>query len=285
MSFQDLLNQPLPSKVGVKAPIDTPFTEGYDEDIDGFEEERCGEERCGEERCGEERCGEERCGEEACSGAECESDDIDLDDIDPDELSDDELAKLDSDLFCYDLDDDDDEEDDDDDDDEEDDDDENEEVKLSPSEEIKADDMMSVAATTMLVNDELNAEERAAFIESEAMTAIEEGFITESDVTEMSSEIGLVTEANNYNKKMIIRLDAAAKKKQLYALAVNVSAAAKRDPDYIKLKKVMKMRKILRAKLDRKYHNEAMKRMKIYFNRLRRSKSPQLSKIGNKYSK
>ena len=38
MSFQDLLNQPLPSKVGVKTPVDTPFTEGYDEDIDGFEE-------------------------------------------------------------------------------------------------------------------------------------------------------------------------------------------------------------------------------------------------------
>lgn len=283
MSFQDLLNQPLPSKVGVKAPVDTPFTEGYDEDIDGFEEERCGEERCGEERCGEERCGEE-----ACSGSTCESDDIDLDDIDPDELSDEELAALDSELGGDDIEDDDDEdEDDDDDEDDEDDEDEDdeEEVSLTPSEEIKADDMMSVAATTMLVNDELSTEERTSFVESEATTAIQEGFITESDVNEMCESLGLVTEANNYNKKMIIRLDAASKKKQLFALAVNVSAAAKHDPDYIKLKKVMKMRKILRAKLVRKYKTEAEKRMKIYFNRLKRSRSPQLSKIGKKYSK
>ena len=39
------------------------------------------------------------------------------------------------------------------------------------------------------------------------------------------------------------------------------------------------MRKILRAKLDRKYHGEAMKRMKVYYARLRNSKSNTLRKI------
>ena len=80
-------------------------------------------------------------------------------------------------------------------------------------------------------------------------------------------------------------VEGESKKKQLYALAVNVSAAAKHDPDYIKLKKVMKMRKILRAKLERKYHAEATKRMKIYFKRLSNSNSSTLSKIGKKHSK
>ena len=41
----------------------------------------------------------------------------------------------------------------------------------------------------------------------------------------------------------------------------------------------MKMRKILRAKLDRKYHGEATKRMKVYFARLRKSKSSTLNKL------
>ena len=105
--------------------------------------------------------------------------------------------------------------------------------------------------------------------------------MTEADINELAAECGLMTEAR-YTNKMIIRLDAESKKKQLYALAVNVSAAAHNDPDYIKLKKVMKMRKILRAKLERKYHSEATKRMKVYYNRLKNSKSNTLRKIGSK---
>jgi hypothetical protein len=158
-----------------------------------------------------------------------------------------------------------------------------EEERLSPEEEIEADDMMQVAATTLLVNDKLNDEEKKEFIESasEVNAAINEGFMTPADVDMMAESLGLVEE-KSYNKPMLIRLDAESKKKQLYALAVNVSACAHKDPDYVKLKKVMKMRKILRAKLDRKYHAEAMKRMKIYYARLRRSKSTTLNKVANK---
>ena len=188
------------------------------------------------------------------------SDDGD-DDLNPDDLDDDELQKLDAELSggSYNSD--------------------NEE-KLTPEEEIQADDMMAVAATTLLVNDKLSGDEKKEFCssESETATAIREGFMTEADINEMAAECGLITEAK-YTNKMIIRLDAESKKKQLYALAVNVSAAAHNDPDYIKLKKVMKMRKILRAKLDRKYHGEAMKRMKVYYARLRNSKSNTLRKV------
>lgn len=161
-----------------------------------------------------------------------------------------------------------------------------EEVTLSPEEEIEADDMMKVAATTVLINDEMNAEERCAFLkdEKEITTAINEGFLTETDANMLAVESGLVTEAN-MNQRMIIRLDAASRKKQLYALGVTVSAAAHNDPDYIKYKKIMRAKKVLRKKLEKKYHAEATKRMKVYFARLRKSKSTNLANVAKKAGK
>lgn len=263
--FTDALNSPLPSKVNAEQTV-VESTETEDvvatEEMDNETEMETSEPEAETEGCDDD--------------GSCEESDLNLgdldddDDFDPDDMSDEELAALDAELSDNALDsvigD------------------EDDEVNLTPEEEIEADDMMSIAATTMLVNDELNAEEKAEFVQSQGETAVREGFMTETDVNEIALESGLVQEAK-YNQKMIIRLDAESKKKQLYALAVNVSAAAHGDPDYVKLKKVMKMRKILRAKLERKYHAEAAKRMKIYFNRLRHSKSSALSKIGDKYSK
>lgn len=275
--FTDILNSPLPSKVSTiqesaddnaavvapgeetkeenKTPIDTKTDAPEPEPTDVKEGTECGN---------------------ACEdgGEDVGTDDIDDiatgdDEDDIDSLSEEELAALDKELGDDALDSVVDDE---------------EEVTLSADEEMKADDMMNIAATSLLVNDELNAEEKANFVSAEAAVAVAEGFMTDSDVNQMSSDLGLVQE-NNYNKKMIIRLDAESKKKQLYALAVNVSAAAHGDPDYYKLKKVMKMRKILRAKLEQKYKGEATKRMRIYFNRLKRSKSNTLSNIGNKVDK
>lgn len=163
------------------------------------------------------------------------------------------------------------------------------EEELTTDEEMEADDKMSMAATTLLVNDELNSDEKRDFVENESDIAVREGFMTDSDVQMIIEsytfgEDDYLTEAK-YNKPMLIRLDAESKKKQLYALAINVCAAAKNDPDYRKLKKIMKLRKIYRAKLDRKYHGQAVKRMKVYFNRLRKSKSPVLSNIAKKVDK
>lgn len=194
-------------------------------------------------------------------GEEVGADDIDDidDEFDPDDLDDEELKALDAELGGGDN---------------------GEEEHLTPEEEIKADDMMSIAATSLLVNDQLSGEEKKEFCQSDLETsiAVREGFMTEADINELAVECGLIEESA-YTNKMIIRLDAASKKKQLYALAVNVSAAAHGDPDYYKLKKVMKMRKILRTKLDRKYHAEATKRMRVYFARLKKSKSKTLQNL------
>jgi len=274
-NFKDLLNSPLPSKRG------NIFTESEDddtmrdEDIDAQSEpdtEECGN-LCGNE-CGD-GCGNEYgddCDDDTIgvvSDAEdSEEEDDDDDNFDPDEMSDEELAELDAELS----------------DDEADAlvDDEDDEVELSPEEEQEADDMMGVAATTVLIKDEMNKEEQKKFIESaeDVQAAINEGLLLESDINEMASDLGLFTEKKNYNKKMIVRLDKEAKQKQLFALAVNVSASAHNDPDYRKLKKVNRMRKILRAKLVKKYKSEATKRMKVYYKKLTTSSSGPLAAIG-----
>jgi hypothetical protein len=194
------------------------------------------------------------------------------DEFDPDEMSDEELADMDKELSKDVID--------------AVADDGEEEVSLSPEEEMEADDMMSVAATTMLVKDQLNAQERAEFLKDEAQVkcAINEGFLTDADVNELMQEFAETEEGEvaleaRYNNKMIIKLDAASKKKQLYALAVNVSAAAHHDPDWIKYKKCIKLKKLLHAKLERKYKSEATKRARVYFKRLNKSGAPTLAAI------
>ena len=265
--FTDALNSPLPSKLHMETTAEEYLEAMESELFENISEEETVDGLDNNTPVAEENgCANGK----ACEDADDDDDmDLDDDDFDPDDMSDEELAALDKELSNGALD--------------SVIDDENE-VDLSPEEEIQADDMMSIAATTMLVNDELNAEERAEFVQTHGETAVNEGFMSAVDVNELAMEAGLVQEGK-YTNKMIIRLDAESKKKQLYALAVNVSAAAHGDPDYVKLKKVMKMRKILRAKLDRKYHAEATKRMKIYFARLRKSKAPALAKIGEKFSK
>lgn len=281
MRFQDLMNQPLPSvqEVEEASKTDKEFNAekalaAIEESVNKFNAEKVLAAMESELISDNDDDDEEDDDKEIPLNVkddetEDDDEDDDEDDFDIDDLSDAELAALDAELRDGQVDDvagDNDEEE-----------------ELTPEEEIEADDMMKVAATTMLVNDELNAEEKVALLSNEAeiATIVNEGFLTETDVNCLAAEAGLLTEAK-YTNKMIIRLDAASKKKQLYALAVNVSAAAHNDKDYIKLKKVMKMRKILRARLEKKYKTEATKRMKIYFKRLRNSKSNTLATIGKK---
>lgn len=157
--------------------------------------------------------------------------------------------------------------------------------KLSPDEEMQADDMMSVAATTAIINDEMNTDEKKNFIESQrdVQIAINEGLLLESDVHDIADASFL--NESKYGNKMVIRLDKNSKMKQLYAIGVNVSAAAHKDPDYYKYKKVNRMKKILQTKLRKKYHAEALKRMRVYMKRLTSSKSKPLSDLGKKITK
>jgi hypothetical protein len=206
---------------------------------------------------------------------EVDNEDISLDDIedaddvtadfDPEDLSDLELEELDRELAstAADIKDD--------------------EVKLTPDEEKKADDMMQLAATTLLVKDALSDEEKREFVEDqeEVNTVLNEGFMTEADIEEIANDVEVATEAA-YGSQMKIILDRQSRMKQLRAIALNVVAAAKNDPDYKKYKKLMKAKKFYRLKLEKKYGSEANKRAKVYFNRLMKSGSKTMNKISKK---
>ena len=290
MSFFDLLNKPLPSAETDEeetTTLESADPEEMEGDIGDGEEGIEDDTETNQGDTTDEACGDD---------TECEygddfeddledpegdvasviddelDDDEDDDELDVDDLSSEELDELDDELtddYVDDLVGD------------------QDEITLSPEEEMEADDMMSTAATTIVVNDELNAQEKAEFLESaeQLQIAVNEGLLLESDINDMMYDLGMVTEGHKYNKKMLIRLDKKSKMKQLYSLAVNVSACAHHDPDFIKLKKVLRVRKQLRAKLRKKYHAEAMKRMKVYYKRLTSSKSSVLSNIGKKLSK
>lgn len=193
----------------------------------------------------------------------------DLDDIDLSDLSDEELDEMEEELRDSDLDDvvgdvD--------------------PVTLSAEEEREADDLMCLAGTTELIKSELSADEREEFLESasETQIAVFEGFLLESDVLPPAEDAeDIMTEAKMYNKTTI-RFSREDRKAQLYAVAINVSARAHNDPDFVKLQKVQKMRRILKRKLRKKYHAEAVRRMKVYFKRLQSSRSSVLSNLGKK---
>ena len=161
-------------------------------------------------------------------------------------------------------------------------------VELSADEEREADDLMSLAATTELLRSELNEDERNAFLESsqETQIAVFEGFLLESDIIpeSESDEEDLMTESRIPSRTRI-QLGAEARKAQLYAVALNVCARANNDTDFIRLQRVQKMRRVLKRKLQKKYHAEAVRRMKVYFNRLKSSKSSVLAAIGKKFDK
>lgn len=274
--FSDLLNQPLPSASFFESDDDTDNVNDNSNDSNNDTDDNSDVEK----EYGDEELDMSSDDQED----DDDDDDDDMDDLDDDdedefdleELSDAELAALDTDLggdtiyIIANADD-------------------AEKVELDPNEEREADDMMGVAATAVLINDEMSSDEKKELAEStrDVQIAINEGLLLESDIDTMLESVSMdeIFTEGRYDKKMLIRLDKNAKMKQLFSLGVNVSASAHRDPDYIKYKKVLRMRKILKARLTKKYHAEAMKRMKIYFKRLNNSKSNILSKLAKKVSK
>jgi hypothetical protein len=270
MSFSDLLKKPLPSKLA-EEKVATESAEEKEEPAEVAVEESNEEDVQKLDAATDELASTNTEMKLEDSDEELdEIDDDDLEDIDLSGLSDEELDEIEDELRDSDLDDAAGDLD---------------PVELSPEEEREADDLMSLAGTTELLRSELNAEERAQFMESfrDTQIAVFEGFLLESDIAPSSEEDDVMTEAKMYNHTSV-RLSKEDRKRQLYAVALNVSARAHEDPDYIKLQKVQKMRRILKRKIQKKYHQEAIKRMKVYFNRLKSSKSSILASIGKKIS-
>lgn len=293
MSFSDILRRPLPSQSlytesedesvfddpnAIKKQLDKEVSEdvddygsSYGDDFDSYSSDDSDNLSYDDEYDEGGNCS--NCEEDA----DLDEDDIDdiedeLEDIDLDDLSDEELSQMEDELENQEID--------------------NivgepEQVDLDPEEEKVADDLMAVSATTELINNELNAEERAQFYESarDTQIAVYEGFLLESDIQDgREIDDDFFTESKMWRKTMV-RFSKDDRKKQLYSVAVNVSARAHNDPLYFKYQKILKARKLCKHKLEKRYHAEAIKRMKVYFNRLKNSKSSVLANIGKKFSK
>lgn len=271
MSFSDLLKKPLPSAMEEELTTESAEVEVEDTLMEGEEMDVSAE--VDKEISKLDTTMEDSDEEDDIDADDADDVEDDLDDIDLSDLSDEELDEMEDDLRDSDLDDvvgD------------------VEPVELSAEEEREADDLMSLAGTTELLKSELNADERKEFLESstETQIAVFEGFLLESDVVPPSEDEDedIMTEAKMYNKTMV-RFSREHRKAQLYAVALNVSARAHNDPDFIKLQKVQKMRRLLKKRIQKKYHAEAVRRMKVYYNRLKSSKSQVLSSLAKKISK
>lgn len=148
---------------------------------------------------------------------------------------------------------------------------------LTPVEDQKADDMLAMVATPMLIKDELTAEESVNFYESaDSDIAVDEGLIMESDLDEIFTE-GVFASPNRPFK-----MTKKARFKQLYELSVQIEARAHRDPKMKQLDRAYKIERKIKAELRNKYGTAAKKRAMIYLKRLMKSKSSVLKNLGRK---
>ena len=260
MSFADLLNKPLPSKTYTESTDEFSTGLGNNEEIDTSID--AGLAPVGSKANSSVLESDES--ESELDATDLEGLEDDLDDIDLADLSDEELAKLEEDISDSDIDDAVGDE---------------PEVSLSPEEERDADDMMGVAATTELIKSELSAEDQQKFYESvDAKIAVFENLLMESDLYNRNGDV--VTEGTRrIFQKTRVQFSKKDRLAQLFAVAVNVSAKAHNDPLYTKYQKILRIRRITRAKLRKKYRGEAIRRMKVYYQRLKNSKSPVLNKV------
>lgn len=163
-----------------------------------------------------------------------------------------------------------------------------EEEELTDSEEKKADEVMALAATPILLKDELNKDDgtKEAF-STESFIAVAEGFLLESsayDLSTSSSDYPFM-EKKVFASKTRIQLNEQDRRKQLFEVGVQASARAHNDPVYWKLQKVYKLERLYKAKLRAKYRGEALKRVKAYIIRLKKSASGVLNNLANKIVK
>lgn len=148
---------------------------------------------------------------------------------------------------------------------------------LTHAEDQKADDMLAMVATPMLIKDELTAEESVNFYESaDSDIAVDEGLIMESDLDEIFTE-GVFASPNRPFK-----MTKKARFKQLYELSVQIEARAHRDPKMKQLDRAYKIERKIKAELRNKYGTAAKKRAMIYLKRLMKSKSSVLKNLGRK---
>lgn len=276
--FDQLLSQPLPSAM---------MESGDEMDKEINDAMKSFDEACGT-RAYDEGC---KSYNEGCKSRCEEGDEIDED-----------LAELERECSVNgDLDDDDDDEyemDDDEDEDEDDDDEEGGKYRMptsvddpTPAEPVDAEDdaeadhAMNLAATPMLLQEELTEADCGKMCESGEMDIlVDEGFMMEAD-------IGLLGYEDDFMEGVFapegrpFKMTKKARFQQLYALSLQIEARAHHDPFYPKMQKAYKIERTIKKGWEKRYGALAKRRALRYLKRLSQSKSPTVKKIVNKMVK
>ena len=267
MSFKDIMSKPLPSKAGV-------VLEGCESD-ESLKNGCCGKEGCKhelskKEACKKEGCKSEVCKEEAEDGIDTPivpvpvvDDDNSFGGLDmDDDIDDDDLDAVDNVT--------------------------GEDDELTPEEDLEADRIIDIAATPIILKEELGADILKEFCSGDEFnTACNEGFLTESSIDMLLESVGdmfndeVYTEAKFFSKNKV-QFTKEARMNQLFEVCVQAVARAKKDPIYFKLAKVQKLRRVLKAQLRQKYRAAAMKKAKEYLIRLKKSRSNIISDVASK---
>lgn len=157
------------------------------------------------------------------------------------------------------------------------------EEELTDDEADIADETMALAATPIILKDELTSETAFESFGNEFTDMVNEGFLFESDADDFFvPESEIFTEKRVFAAKTKVMLDEKDRRKQLFEVGVQASARAHNDPIYWKLQKVYKLERLYKAKLRQKYRGESLRRVKAYIKKLRSSKSKILSSLANK---
>lgn len=317
-NFMDILNAPLPSKIGS-------YTEGADSDLGlgnmdselAELEEACKTEGCKSEGCKTEGCKNEGCKTEACKSEGCKTEEDDMselekllagdpesdDSADPGEEDeyDSQLADIEG-LMSVGSDDDDEKEDDEDDEKEEG---SEEDIPVDPSmassvddptpapplegeADQDADNMMAIIATPMIINDAMTVQEAADFLESgDAEIAVSEDLLLESAMDEMIGDIfggdQAYTESVFASPNKPFKMTKKARFNQLYELSLQIEARAHHDPFVPRIEKAYKIEREIKAGWRQRYGALAKKRAMKYLKRIMRSNSSGLKKAAKQF--
>lgn len=164
------------------------------------------------------------------------------------------------------------------------------EVELSPEESEEADRIINLTATPIVLKDALADKEMKEFAESvDFDIAVNEGYMMESDASHLTGDTffeafdnDLFMEAKFANKTKV-QFSLKDRLSQLFEISVLGCARAKNDPDYIRLVKLQKARRTLKARLRQKYRQPATQKARMYLQRLKKSRSGVLSKVANTF--
>lgn len=251
---------------------------------EGCKSEGCQSEGCKSEGCKSEGCQSEGCKSEGCKSEGCKSEGCRSEEGEDDDDMDDDLSDLEAELNVNGNITSDDDDDEDDDDDDQPYDPEEEAEPLDSENDKRADQLLAVTATPVLLED-CNIEDIVKFTESgETEIAITEGLILESDINQILYELSdsdVYTEGAFASPNQKYKMTKKARFNQLYELSLQIEARAHHDPLYPKMQKAYKIERTIKKVWRKKYGNLAAKRAKRYLKRLMQSGSPTLKKAAS----